>query len=236
MSARQHLAFALDYPSIDAARAGVLATAEFVGVIKVGLELFVGHGPAAIDLGRELGCDVFLDLKLHDIPETVERAVARAAGQGVRYLTLHAAGGPRMLEQAAHRAQKENTGLVLLAITVLTSLDATDLGEIGVGESPERHVQRMARLARAAGIPGLVCSAAEVGALRQLLGPDVVLVTPGIRPVGSAPSDDQKRVGTPAAAIHAGASLLVIGRPIRDARDPQAAARAINREIAEALS
>jgi orotidine-5'-phosphate decarboxylase len=236
MSPRNRLAFALDYPSLDAARVGVRATSEFAGVIKVGLELFISHGSAAVQLGKEFGCDVFLDLKLHDIPETVERAVACAAGQGVRYLTVHAAGGARMLEQAAERAQKENTGLQLLAVTLLTSLDATDLNALGVAEPPDRHVQRLARLARAAGIPGLVCSSAEVGALRQLLGPDVILVTPGIRPAGSSGGDDQKRVGTPRAAIEAGASLLVVGRPIRDAAEPKAAARAIVTEIAEALA
>lgn len=228
---RRRLAFALDYPSVAEARAGAAAVRDAVGVLKIGLELFVREGPSAIALGAELGCDVFLDLKLHDIPETVERAVASAAGHGVRYLTLHAGGGRRMLEQAARRA--EGSGLVLLAVTVLTSLDDADLAELGVGASTGAHAHRLAELARDSGIQGLVCSVKEVAALRQLMGPSAVLVTPGIRPAAGA-SDDQKRTGTPGAAIRAGASLLVVGRPIRDAADPSATARAICSEIAEA--
>jgi orotidine-5'-phosphate decarboxylase len=237
MSARDRLAFALDYPNLDQARAGASRVAGDVGVLKVGLELFVREGPAAVALGRELGCDVFLDLKLHDIPETVERAVSSAAAFGVRYLTLHGCGGPKMLERAAARAQKEATQLTLLAVTVLTSLDATDLRAVGVPDAPTEQALRLAKLARDAGIGGLVCSASEVGVLRGALGGDVVLVTPGIRPAQTAAgSDDQKRVGTPRDAIRAGATVLVVGRPIRDAEDPAAAARAIRGEIDEALA
>jgi orotidine-5'-phosphate decarboxylase len=164
----------------------------------------------------------------------VERAVASAAGLGVRYLTLHASGGPRMLEAAARRAERENTGLTLLAVTVLTSLDAGDLSKTGVSDGPAAQALRLARLAVQSGVRGLVCSVAEVAELRRQLGPATVLVTPGIRPSGGAGGDDQKRTGTPAAAIHAGSSLLVVGRPIRDAADPASAARAVLREIAEA--
>lgn len=228
---RRRLAFALDYPGLAEARAGASAVRDAVGVLKVGLELFVREGPSALALGTELGCDVFLDLKLHDIPETVERAVASAVAHGVRYLTLHAGGGRRMLEQAARRA--EGSGLCLLAVTVLTSLDDADLAELGVGEASGAHATRLATLARDSGIGGLVCSVKEVAGLRQLMGPSAVLVTPGIRP-SAGQRDDQKRTGTPASAIRAGASLLVVGRPIRDAADPPAAARAIGREIAEA--
>ncbi len=228
---RRRLAFALDYPSVAEARAGASAVHDAVGVLKVGLELFVREGPSALALGTELGCDVLLDLKLHDIPETVERAVASAVAHGVRYLTLHACGGRRMLEQAARRA--EGSGLCLLAVTVLTSLDDADLAELGVGEASGEHAKRLATLARDTGIGGLVCSVKEVASLRQLMGPSAVLVTPGIRPSAGA-SDDQKRTGTPASAIRSGASLLVVGRPIRDAADPLATARAIGREIAEA--
>ncbi len=231
--ARKRLAFALDYASLAEARAGAVLVGEHVGVLKVGLELFVREGPPAVALGAEVGCDVFLDLKLHDIPETVERAVASACALGVRYLTVHGAGGPRMLEVAARRAASEGTGLVLLAVTVLTSLDAADLAAIGVDAPPGVQALRLARLARDAGIPGLVCSTAEVGALRRELGPDAVLVTPGIRPAGGS-ADDQKRTGTPAGAIRDGSSLLVVGRPIRNAADPAAAARAIVDEIAGA--
>jgi orotidine-5'-phosphate decarboxylase len=229
---RRSLAFALDYPTLADARAGAERVRESAGVLKVGLELFVREGPPAAALGRELGCDVFLDLKLHDIPETVERAVGSAVELGVRYLTLHAAGGRKMLERAARRA--EGSGMVLLAVTVLTSLDANDLSEIGVAAPPPEHALRLARLARETGIAGLVCSATEVGMLRQALGPEAVLVTPGIRPAGGEVGD-QKRTGTPGEAIRAGSSLLVVGRPIRDAADPAAAARAIVAEITEAL-
>ena len=232
--ARTRLAYALDFPSLAQAEAGAERVAHAVGVLKVGLELFVSEGPRATSIGRKLGCEVFLDLKLHDIPETVERAVAAAAAQGVRYLTLHAAGGPKMLAAAARRAERENTGLILLAITVLTSLDAADLAAVGVAAEPSVQALRLARLAQDQGIPGMVCSALEVSALRAALGPAAVLVTPGIRTQASGGADDQKRTGTPESAIRAGSSLLVVGRPIRDAVDPGAAAVAICEEIQHA--
>lgn len=232
---KQRLAFALDYPTLAEARAGAARVAEIVGVLKVGLELFVAEGPPAVKLGAELGVDVFLDLKLHDIPETVERAVATAGQLGAKLLTLHAAGGPRMLEAAAKRARLEGAGLKLLAVTVLTSLDADDLSATGVTAAPAEHVRRLAQLATQHGIDGLVCSTAEVGSLRQALGPAPILVTPGIRPAGAA-AGDQKRVGTPAAALREGSNLLVVGRPIRDAADPAAAARAILTEMSQALA
>ena len=231
-SGRERLAFPLDYPTLAEAERGAALVAESAGVLKVGLELFVSEGPTAVRRLRELGA-VFLDLKLHDIPETVERAVASACGLGARYLTIHAAGGPKMLERAAARAEREGTGLTLLAITVLTSLDVADLEAIGVTSTTAEQTLRLARLAVGAGVPGLVCSSAEAGSLRAALGPDVVLVTPGIRPAGSS-ADDQKRVGTPGDAIRAGSSVLVVGRPIRDAADPRAAARAVLAEIVEA--
>jgi orotidine-5'-phosphate decarboxylase len=232
---RDRLAFALDYPTLAEAETGAAQVAEVVGVLKVGLELFVAEGPAAVRLGAKLGSKVFLDLKLHDIPETVERAVATAGQLGATYLTVHAAGGPRMLEAAAKRAEKDGAGLKLLAVTVLTSLDASDLQATGVSASPAEHVLRLGQLARSAGIHGLVCSTAEVATLRRALGPEAILCTPGIRPVGAAVGD-QKRVGTPASALRDGSSLLVVGRPIRDAADPVAAARAILNEMSEALA
>jgi len=201
-----------------------------VGVLKVGLELFVREGPKATQFGLKLGCEVFLDLKLHDIPETVERAVANACQLGVRYLTLHASGGPRMLAQAANRVRKEGVSLTLLAVTVLTSLDESDLLAVGVIKSPADQVLGLARMASSVGIAGFVCSAAEVGRLRAELGQTAVLVTPGIRPSGPG-ADDQKRVATPTSAIRSGSSILVVGRPIRDAKDPVGAARAIEQEI-----
>ncbi len=232
---RSHLAFALDFPDISSARALASLVVDHVGVVKIGLELFVKEGPLATQLGRDLGCDVFLDLKLHDIPETVDRAVGNACQLGVRYLTVHASGGPRMLAQAAERVSKEGVNLALLAVTVLTSLDEADLHALGVNRSPAQQVVSLAAMAAAAGIHGFVCSAAEVGRLRAELGPSVVLVTPGIRPLGPG-NDDQKRVATPLSAIQSGSNLLVVGRPIRDARDPKAAAAAIELEIARALS
>lgn len=232
--ARARLAFPLDYPTLEQARRGAALVCESAGVLKVGLELFVREGPASVALGREHGCDVFLDLKLHDIPETVERAVAAAGALGVRLLTLHASGGPRMLEAAARRAARERTGLVLLAVTVLTSLDAGDLAATGVSAGITEQTLRLARLAREAGVNGLVCSVAEVAGLRAELGPEAVLVTPGIRPHANLGTDDQKRTGSPAEAIRAGSDVLVVGRPIRDAADPRVAARLVLQEIAEA--
>ncbi|MDX2054125.1 MAG: orotidine-5'-phosphate decarboxylase [Polyangiaceae bacterium] len=233
--ARRRLVYPLDYPTLEEARAGAELIAEHVGVLKVGLELFVRVGPAALALGRQLGCEVFLDLKLHDIPATVDGAVASAISHGVRYLTVHATGGQKMLEAAADRVEKEQSHLALLAVTVLTSLDESDLRATGVSFPPNEQALRLAVLARKSGIRGMVSSVAEVSMLRSELGPDVVLVTPGIRPAGAG-TQDQKRVGTPAQAMAAGSSLLVVGRPIREASDPRAAAEAIRREVAEALA
>ncbi|MCC6551580.1 MAG: orotidine-5'-phosphate decarboxylase [Polyangiaceae bacterium] len=240
--ARRRLVFPLDYPTYDEARAAISRVASSIGVLKIGLELFVREGPRAVELGRDFGLDVFLDLKLHDIPETVARAVASAAELGVRYLTVHATGGAEMLKRAAQEANRSD-GLILLAVTVLTSLDDADLAAQGVGEGAPAHARRLAELARAAGIRGFVTSPADVSALRAALGRDALLVTPGIRPTpegapaaGAAANDDQKRTATPTAAVAAGADLLVVGRPIREAADPPAAARSILHEIARALS
>lgn len=231
--ARSRLAFALDYPTLDEARRGAELVAPHVGVLKIGLELFVREGPEAVRSLSQLGCELFLDLKLHDISQTVENAVANVCRLGVRYLTIHCSGGPGMLRAAAERARKENTGLVLLGVTVLTSLDEGDLRAIGVGASPTEQTERLARLARDAGLGGLVCSSREVAAVRRIVGSDAVLVTPGIRPAGAA-AGDQKRVGTPAEALRNGSSLLVVGRPIRDAADPARAAADLLAEIAAA--
>ncbi len=232
--ATRRIIYPLDYPNLAEARRGAEAVRAEIGVIKVGLELFVKEGPPALALGRELGLDVFADLKLHDIPETVERAIGSVAAAGAKFVTVHASGGPTMLARAVERARKEDPNLVVLAVTVLTSLDQTDLAATGVAGSPADQVVRLARMAYAAGVRGFVCSPAEVGRLRAEL-PDAVLVTPGVRPAGAS-LGDQKRVATPSSAIHSGADLLVVGRPIRDAADPAAAAREIDREIAQALS
>lgn len=224
------LAFALDYPNLSEAKTGAESVAPFVRVLKVGLELFVKEGPAAVQMARQTGADVFLDLKLHDIEKTVERAVATACALGATYLTLHTSGGPGMMEAAARRAQKEDAGLQLLGVTVLTSLSAADLKATGVDAPPSAQVQRLACLGRDCGLSGLVCSALEVAQIRAAVGPSMLLVTPGIRLPG-AEAGDQKRIGTPEEALRAGSDLLVIGRPIRDAPDPGAAARAIGELI-----
>jgi orotidine-5'-phosphate decarboxylase len=233
LRARDRLVFPLDVPTLDDARRAATTLAPEIGVLKVGLELFVREGPAAVRLGVDLGLDVFLDLKLHDIPETVERAVTSAAALGARYLTVHAAGGAAMLSRAAEAAARAPSPLTILAVTVLTSLDAADLAAQSIDGPVRDHVLRLARLAWGAGVRGFVCSPAEARAMRDALGEEALLVTPGIRPAGAA-AGDQKRIATPASAIADGADLLVVGRPIRDAADPVAAARAIVVEIARA--
>jgi orotidine-5'-phosphate decarboxylase len=227
--------FALDYPSLDQARAGAMAVRDAVGMLKVGLELFVDAGPRALALGAEAGLPVFLDLKLHDIPETVDRSVARASSLGARMLTVHAGGGPAMLARAAKRARSEGAGLEILAVTVLTSLDAGDLQALGVGGDVSAHVERLARMAWDQGVHGFVCSPHEAAHLRRVLGPTATLVTPGIRASGAAGNDDQKRTMTASEAIRAGASRVVVGRPIRDASDPLTAAKALSAEVEAAL-
>jgi orotidine-5'-phosphate decarboxylase len=233
-TARRALAFPLDYPDLTAARKGAALVHEHVGVLKVGLELFVREGPPCMQLGRDFNVDIFLDLKLHDIPKTVERAVASACQLGAKYLTLHAQGSAPMVEAAAKQAAKENTGLQLLAVTVLTSIDQNDLSSIGVSVSPSEQVLRLAGLALNAGAQGLVCSPQEVVQLRERFGKEPILVTPGIRSESERGGDDQKRTGTAADAIRNGSSLLVVGRPIKDAPDPRQAARQLCQEIAKA--
>lgn len=237
VAARDRLALAADLP-LPEALALWERVAPHVGVAKVGLSLFVEHGPRAVEAFLQRGARVFLDLKLHDIPNTVELAAARAAALGVSYLTIHAGGGSAMVKAALTGAQagaaKAGTPVpVLLAVTVLTSMDDAALAETGVTGAPAEQVARLATLATSAGATGLVCSAREVTGLRALLGAGPVLCTPGIRPAGAA-ANDQARTETPASAIRAGASLLVVGRPITAATEPAAAARAIEAEIASA--
>jgi orotidine-5'-phosphate decarboxylase len=205
---------------------------DAVGMVKVGLELFVGAGPASLAIGRDVGRPVFLDLKLHDIPETVERAVARASALGAAMLTVHAGGGPAMLRRAVERAQKDGQGLEIAAVTVLTSLDAADLARLGTGGDVATQVERLARMAWQEGVRAFVCSPHEARVLRSALGPEAVLVTPGVR--AASGTDDQKRTMTAASAIGNGADWVVVGRPIRDAADPAATAGAFAREVNEA--
>lgn len=229
--ARDRLVFALDVATLGEARELVALLREDVGVFKVGLELFTATGPEAVKLVHDAGARCFLDLKLHDISETVARAVATAASMGVQYLTVHAACGPRALERAAEMAAPSATQL--LAITVLTSLDDGELRAIGLSGTTADAALRLAKFAVHAGVSGLVCSPLECAAMRAELGPRVRLVVPGVRPAGAS-TDDQRRVATPTEAVRAGADLLVVGRPIRDASDPRAAARSIVDEIARA--
>jgi orotidine-5'-phosphate decarboxylase len=235
--ARDSVAWAADI-SLGQARTLYERLKPHVGVVKVGLSLFVEHGPLALEAFREQGARLFLDLKLHDIPNTVELAATRAAALGVSYLTVHASGGTAMLRAAVKGALAGAKGRggeppVVLAVTALTSLDDAAVGALGFGASASAMAARLAALAEAAGVGGLVCSAREVGALRALY-PKLVLCTPGIRPAGSE-AQDQARTETPEAAIRAGADLLVVGRPLHGAVDPLAAARALEAEVTSAL-
>jgi orotidine-5'-phosphate decarboxylase len=204
--------------------------------IKVGKELFVLAGPEPVRWMVDRGFRVFLDLKFHDIPNTVAQACAAATRLGVWMMNVHAAGGPAMLAAArdavaAAAAAERRPRPLLIAVTVLTSLDEADLRSVGLEGTPGSAVERLARLAASAGLDGVVCSAQEAPALRSACGRDFKLVTPGIRPAGSA-KDDQTRIVTPAAALSAGADYLVIGRPITQAPDPLAALAAINASLA----
>lgn len=201
--------------------------------MKVGKELFTAAGPALVEALVRRGFAVFLDMKYHDIPSTVAGACRAAAALGVWMLNVHALGGRAMLAAAREALVKERAAPKLIAVTVLTSMSAADLGEIGIPESPAQAVSRLAMLARACGLDGVVCSAQEAAMLRGLCGGEFCLVTPGIRPA-PAGRDDQQRVTTPRAAIESGADYLVIGRPITQAADPLAALAAINREIGSA--
>jgi orotidine-5'-phosphate decarboxylase len=229
------LVFALDFANLAEARAGAEKLRGRVGVFKVGLELFVKEGPPALAIARAAGAALFADLKLHDIPETVERAVASLAPAGARFVTVHAAGGAAMLARAVERAARDTGGeLMVLAVTVLTSLDDADLQSQGIEGRAHDHALRLARVAWAAGVRGFVCSPYEVARLRAELGPEATLVTPGVRPAGGD-VQDQKRVATPEEAIAQGADYVVVGRPIRDAANPAEAAREVARGIAAGL-
>jgi orotidine-5'-phosphate decarboxylase len=230
MRGGERLIAALDVPDLASASRLAGQLAGHVGMVKVGLELFVAHGRAAVEAARPF--PVFLDLKLHDIPQTVE-AAARGAGElGVAFVTVHASGGAEMIAAARRglHAGARNARVSpprLLAVTVLTSLGPAEMGAVGLAADA---VQRLARLAVEAGADGVVCSAREVAEVRRALGPEPLLVVPGIRPAG-ADAGDQRRTGTPREAVQAGATYLVVGRPLRDAPDPAAAADAMAREI-----
>ncbi len=234
------IVFALDFPRLDAAMAFADRLGSHVGMLKVGLELFIAEGARAVEMARERR-PVFLDLKLHDIPETVERAVIRCADLGARIVTVHASGGKEMLRRAA--AIGDDLGIAVTAITVLTSLDDADLRAAGVNATVGDHAVVLAKIAFEAGVRSFVCSPHEAKAMRAALGSEVTLLTPGVRASVSAATlssakgrDDQKRVATAAEAIRNGADYVVVGRPIRDAADPVLAATELAKGIETACA
>ena len=236
MTAKASLCIALD----GSDRSWILSTArslaDHVGWLKVGLEAFIAHGPGLVREVAELGPQVFLDLKLHDIPATVRRAAANCANCGAAMFTVHAGGGRSMLEAAVEGAGEGAHGDPprVLAVTVLTSLDRAALAELGLEREPDELVVSWARLAQRSGLTGVVASAREAAAVRRACGDGLCIVTPGIRPASSE-TDDQRRVLSPAEAIRAGADILVVGRPVTRADDPAAAAQRIVEEMTAAL-
>jgi orotidine-5'-phosphate decarboxylase len=247
--ARQKLILALDFPSLDSALELAHSLSNVVGIFKINIQLFTAEGPSAVAKLNHFGPGIFLDLKFHDIPNTVMGGVSSAiALPGVRLLDVHALGGLEMMRAAAKardEAQRAKSPVPkMLAITILTSMDNSALRGVGISGPASRRVVQLARLAQKAGMDGVVASPHEVKAIRRACGKDFLIVVPGIRPVvgggqvrkRKGKRDDQARVATPAEAIRAGADYLVIGRPITGAPDPEAAARAILEEITWALA
>lgn len=231
MSCQSPVVVALDFPTMTQSLEMAKRLDPSQCRVKVGKELFTTAGPVILDELHKLGFDIFLDLKFHDIPNTVANAVSVAAKAGVWMVNIHATGGRRMMEASANALQQlpdQNT--LLIAVTVLTSMDQSDLVEIGIDATPEQHVKRLAALAQSSGMDGVVCSAQESKMLSSELGKDFVLVTPGIRPAGSA-QGDQKRIMTPAEAMVAGSHYLVMGRPITQAADPIAVLTQVNTDL-----
>lgn len=234
-SARLIVALDFDQLAPAVAMAGRLSNLPIL--FKIGKQLFTSAGPQAVRAVAALGAGVFLDLKFHDIPNTVAGAVSAAASlPGVRLLNVHALGGPQMLAAATRALRGRRNPPQILGVTLLTSMDRRELRAVGIAGPPEKRVVALAKLAQRAGLDGVVASPLEIRAIRRACGPRFLIVTPGVRPAASA-SDDQSRVATPAAAIRAGADYIVVGRPITRARNPRAAAEAILAEIqaAEAI-
>ena len=223
------IAVALDAQEIELLREWAWQTQDVVSTLKIGLETFYRNGADAIEVVRESGCDLFLDVKLHDIPNTVAGAAAALSRYAPKYLTVHASGGPEMVRAAC----EELPETLVAAVTVLTSLDDQSLAEVGICTPAQDTVLRQAALAVAAGARAIVCSPREVARVRAEVGSGIILITPGVRPAGSAPGD-QKRVMTPVEALDCGADLLVIGRPITGSPNLKQAAYAIAREIGSA--
>jgi orotidine-5'-phosphate decarboxylase len=227
---RQRLIVALDVSTAEAARKIVAAVGDSAHAYKVGMQLYTAEGPDIVRALIASGRRVFLDLKYHDIPNTVGSAVRQAGMLGVDMLTVHAAGGGKMLRAAVEAGQLTKPDMLILAVTVLTSLDDIELGKIGIRGGVLDQVLRLAALSLSNGCKGVVASAQEAGALREEFGSGFVIVTPGVRPAGSGPHD-QARIVTPGEAIAAGASHIVVGRPITEALDPESEARAILGQI-----
>ena len=221
---------ALDYPDAVSALQLVARLTPDLCRLKVGKELFTRAGPQLVENLAGRGVDVFLDLKFHDIPNTVASACHAAADLGVWMVNVHALGGERMLLAAREGLERATQPPLLIAVTILTSMDTNDLAAVGLSGSPEDNVVRLAALAHQSGLDGVVCSSRETVIIRNKLGPDFSLITPGIRPAGSQ-ADDQRRVMTPADAIRAGSNYLVIGRPVTRADDPVSVLRTINSEL-----
>lgn len=231
--AREKIIFALDVDKLSEIDRWAELLANKVGMFKVGKELFTTAGPAAVEAVKRHGGEVFLDLKYHDIPNTVAQAMLAAGRLGVKLANLHALGGPEMMEQAATAVRKQFTDAEhprLLAVTILTSSTQETLKAVGIEQPVEQMVVRLAKLAKESGMDGVVASPLEIQAIRAACGPDFLIVTPGVRPIFAA-VDDQKRIMTPAEAVKAGADYLVIGRPIAKAADPVQAADLIVDEI-----
>ena len=227
---------ALDTTDLSKALAWGNAIKPYVGGLKIGLEFFNANGPQGIAKIAEIGLPIFADLKLHDIPNTVAGGVRAVLPLGISILNVHASGGLAMMKAAADEAARAGTKRPkIIGVTVLTSLDASDLHAAGVTGTPGDHVLRLATLAKLAGLDGVVCSAHEIAPLRKALGPDFMLIVPGIRPAGANPGD-QKRVMTPMEAVKLGADIVVIGRPITVASDPASAARAIHDSLHHAAA
>lgn len=228
---KPELIIALDRPSLKEGLAILDRLPDSIHYVKVGLELFIAEGPEGLLTLQRRQKKIFLDLKLHDIPNTAARAVAAAARLGACLLTVHAGGGRAMMKAAAEAARQSGQQAPrLIAVTALTSLGPADLADLGIQRTLADQVLALGEMALGAGMDGLVCSVHEAQMLRQRFGPSPILITPGIRPSGNA-QGDQKRVATPAMAVKAGATFIVVGRPILDAPDPYAAAKAILAEL-----
>lgn len=238
MQDTKRILVALDYPTADQALAMARQLDPEQCRVKVGKELFTRCGPSIVESLQGLGFDLFLDLKFHDIPNTVAKACSAAAELGVWMVNVHASGGRRMMEAARSAVEKSahnGSRTRLIAVTVLTSMERSDLAEIGLDIEPVEQVQRLAALTQSCGLDGVVCSAQEAGMLRAQMGGEFELITPGIRPADGE-QGDQRRIMTPAEAIAAGSTYLVVGRPITASADPGAAVLAIQSEVERALA